>query len=351
MLFRQITVCLDMRGCPNRCRHCWLGVTPNGHLEEPDLRFVAQAFRPFTRDLEVMDWYREPDYGDDYQKMWELTGALSDRKTPHFENLSIWRAVRDSNYIPWLRSLGVRSAQLTLFGGEETTDLFFGRKGVYREILETIDRLLENGIAPRIQTFIYKQNIGELPHIEKLIDELDLENRCSACGREFAFFLHQGSCDGENEQFYDDWITPEDIRAIPPGLARRTLRHYGRASLEEVLGKPEGELVEELLLDHTTENLVTDTPVFYVDRQFDVYPNYETPSESYRLGNLKTDGVRAVLMNYAGNRTLAQHTRLTVPISEMARACGNPDSRRLFGKWDYQNMLHNRYCRVLSGRG
>ena len=55
MLFRQITVCLDMRGCPNRCRHCWLGVTPNGHLEEPDLRFVAQAFRPFTRDLEVMD--------------------------------------------------------------------------------------------------------------------------------------------------------------------------------------------------------------------------------------------------------------------------------------------------------
>ena len=296
MLFRQITVCLDMRGCPNRCRHCWLGVTPNGYLEEPDLRFVAQAFRPFTRDLEVMDWYREPDYGDDYQKMWELTGALSDRKTPHFENLSIWRAVRDSNYIPWLRSLGVRSAQLTLFGGEETTDLFFGRKGVYHEILETIDRLLENGIAPRIQTFIYKQNIGELPHIEKLIDELDLENRCSACGREFAFFLHQGSCDGENEQFYDDWITPEDIRAIPPGLARRTLRHYGRASLEEVLGKPEGELVEELLLDHTTENLVTDTPVFYVDRQFDVYPNYETPSESYRLGNLKTDGVRAVLL-------------------------------------------------------
>lgn len=56
-------------------------------------------------------------------------------------------------------------------------------------------------------------------------------------------------------------------------------------------------------------------------------------------------------MNYAGNRTLAQHTRLTVPISEMARACGNPDSRRLFGKWDYQNMLHNRYCRTLSGRG
>ena len=188
MLFRQITVCLDMRGCPNRCRHCWLGVTPNGHLEEPDLRFVAQAFRPFTRDLEVMDWYREPDYGDDYQKMWELTGALSDRKTPHFENLSIWRAVRDSNYIPWLRSLGVRSAQLTLFGGEETTDLFFGRKGVYREILETIDRLLENGIAPRIQTFIYKQNIGELPHIEKLIDELDLKTAVPPAGGSSRFF-------------------------------------------------------------------------------------------------------------------------------------------------------------------
>ena len=39
--FTHLTVCLDMAGCPNRCRHCWLGHAPNGHLTDDDLRFVA----------------------------------------------------------------------------------------------------------------------------------------------------------------------------------------------------------------------------------------------------------------------------------------------------------------------
>lgn len=118
-----------------------------------------------------------------------------------------------------------------------------------------------------------------------------------------------------------------------------------------MLGKPEGELVEELLLDHTTENLVTDTPVFYVDRHFDVYPNYETPSESYRLGNLKTDrgpGRPDELRGqphprpayppdspYLGNGPRLRESRQPAPIRKMGLS----------------KHAHNRYCRVLSGRG
>ena len=25
MKFNRITACLDMFGCPNRCKHCWIG--------------------------------------------------------------------------------------------------------------------------------------------------------------------------------------------------------------------------------------------------------------------------------------------------------------------------------------
>jgi len=36
MKFEKITACLDMYGCPNRCKHCWLGNTPNGKLSVED---------------------------------------------------------------------------------------------------------------------------------------------------------------------------------------------------------------------------------------------------------------------------------------------------------------------------
>ena len=94
MKFKKITVCLDMHGCPNRCKHCWLGATPNGSLNAEDLRYTAEQFRPYTRKLEVYDWYREPDYGSDYKEMWELCEELSDVHAPHFELVSFWREIR-----------------------------------------------------------------------------------------------------------------------------------------------------------------------------------------------------------------------------------------------------------------
>ena len=126
-----------MYGCPNRCKHCWLGVTPNGNLSIDDLKFVAEQFRPFTDNLEVSDRYREEDYSDNYKELWRITSELSDTKTPHFELISYWRAVRDKEYVPWLASLGVKAAQLTIFGDEKTTDYFVGRKGTFQEILQT----------------------------------------------------------------------------------------------------------------------------------------------------------------------------------------------------------------------
>lgn len=202
-----------------------------------DLKFVANEFRPFTYNLEVSDRYREEDYKDNYKELWQLTTELSDTRTPHFENISYWRVVRDSEYVKWLASLGVKAAQLTIFGDEATTDYFVGRKGAYKEILQTIDTLLENKITPRIQTFINKSNIDELPYIKNLIESLDLENRCVDIGREFEFFLHQGSCDGENEQFYDVWITPDDVDKIPQKLVYFTLKHFGKSNIMEVLGQ------------------------------------------------------------------------------------------------------------------
>ncbi|MGI6376472.1 MAG: hypothetical protein ACOX3S_10785 [Anaerolineae bacterium] len=40
----RLVACLDMAGCPNRCRHCWLGVAPNGRLTRDDLCYLAVRY-------------------------------------------------------------------------------------------------------------------------------------------------------------------------------------------------------------------------------------------------------------------------------------------------------------------
>lgn len=345
MKFKKLTICLDMRGCPNRCKHCWLGNTPNGSLNESDLRETAEAFRPYAERLEVYDWYREPDYGDHYKEMWALCGALSDEHAPHFELVSFWRLARDAEYARWLAEIGVKRAQLTLFGGEETTDFFVGRRGAYREILKSIDLLLENGICPRIQTFVNARNIGELDRIETLINELELEKRCRGIGGEFSFFLHTGSCDGENERFYNERVTSEMLSEIPEKLSAYTLKHFGKTKIAEVFGSPERSLYEELSEDHSTQNEVSGESVFYIDKDFNVFPNDTAPSEHWRIGNLKKDGAERIVSNYARGASTARRVLANVPFSRIVKKCGNKDGAGLFSKSDYKIYLLNKFCR------
>ena len=94
-----------------------------------------------------------------------------------------------------------------------------------------------------------------------------------------------------------------------------------------------------------TASYVESEPVFYVDGSFDVYPNVTAPSPWWRLGNWKRDGAEAVLENYRESRSFAQRARLTVPAGELVRTYGDPESRRLFGRDDYIELMLARYCR------
>lgn len=345
MEFKSITIALDMFGCPNRCKHCWIGHSPNGHLSTDDLRFVADQFRPFTNCLEVYDWYREPDYKENYRELWKLRNTLSNIHTAHFELVSVWRIVRDKEYVKWLSSLGLQTAQLTIFGGQEKTDFYTGRKNAYAEILEAIEILLQNEISPRLQVFINQDNLNELPMVSNLITQLDLENRCKAFGGKFACFLHQGSCDGENEKLYDIRITPDDLQQIPPTLMEYTYKYFCPKNIVEIFGETEQSLYNQFLQEHSTASYVNETPVFYIDPSFNVYPNLTAPAPSWLLGNLKTDGIQTVLENYTESKSLAQHTRLTIPLCQIVQAEGNDKSLKLFTKNDYIIYLLNKYCR------
>lgn len=92
-------------------------------------------------------------------------------------------------------------------------------------------------------------------------------------------FIHQGSCYGENEKLYDIRITSDDLVNILKEFHHR-------------LGKMEKDLYGELINDSSTKNLVTDSPVFYITSQFDVYSNYTSIAPWWYLGNIKRDGIK-----------------------------------------------------------
>lgn len=351
MTFEKITLCLDMAGCPNRCLHCWLGHDVNANLPLAELAAAAEAFRPFTRCLEVVDWYREPDYKDDYRERWAFCERLSDEMTPHFELASVWRLARDKDYAPWLYEQGVRAVQLTLFGGEALTDRYTGRKGAYRDILTAIDVLIQHKIAPRFQFFVNQETVKGLPEAERLIEQLKLDERCAELEKPFEFFFHGGSCDGANEALYPIRAVSETLSQIPESLTERTLRYFGRKTLAEVFGEPEGVLFARLKDSKNVKSLADDRPVFYLDHQFDFYPNFTAPAPFWRLGNLKKEGAEPLLRRFLENDTPAQRARLTVPLGEMVRTVGAPDGQGLFTESDYIDYILNRYCQKMTESG
>ena len=332
--FKSLSLWMDMHGCPNRCLHCWLGHGPNGRMDEADLRFAAEAFRPFAEKFEVFSHYREPDFADNYKELWALETELSDKQTPHFELMSVWRAARDPDYVPWLKQLGLKACQLTVFGGEAMTDKYTGRKGAYQDILRGIELLLENGIAPRIQAFVNQETIAEMHLVDDLI---------SAHNIKFAF-AHQGSCMGANAKLYDIWPTPETLDLMPPLLTALSLKHWKAKSLRKVFGETEQALYQKLSRSKSTRSFVTSKPYFNIDYNWDVYPNDGGDFPQWCLGNLKRDGAQVIVECYRGETSPAQAARRNIPLGEMVRACGDPESPRLFDRGDYEDYILEKFC-------
>ena len=342
-LFDKLIVCMDMAGCPNRCRHCWLGHTPNRTMPLTELERIAALFRPYADKMEVEGWYREPDYRDDYKELWALEESLSDDKLPHFELMSYWRAARDESYIPWLQERGIKATQMTFFGGRDMTDKYVQRKGAYDEMVSLIPRLVEYGIIPRFQVFVNKENIGEMEHIVRLAEETGLAKH-----PDFHAFVHAGGCDGANEALYDIRITPEDLEKIPQKLKDWTKQHLGK-SLEEFSGQTEQNLYREMVNEDVPLGYeVPAQPVLYIDHEYNVFPNLTAPQPAWCYGNLRKEAAPTILQRVTEGDTHAMRVMRNVPVCELVRTCGDESSLRLFDRGDYETYLLNRYTRTYS---
>lgn len=334
MLHKPLYLVADMYGCPNRCRHCWLGHMPNRAMEPGADAWLVDYFKPDFETVVFYSWLREPDFCDGYRARWARDNELSvGAKPERFELASFWRLVRDPEYAKFLQETGVKRVQLTFFGLEALTDKYTGRKGAFRELLQATEILLQHEIAPRWQAFLNEENKDEVPALLELIETMGLEKRCRAFGETFRFFVHAGSCDGENRKLYPIRIWKSHI----PEVLKPYYLDYGQIFTEaECCAKLQGSAAHEV--PHSEDRIVLN-----ISNAFDVYFNFTHMTAGWKIGNLKTDPREEIIRRIAGEDIPALDLARQITLGELAARYGDPASERAFCLEDCQSYLLNRY--------
>ena len=336
-------VMADMAGCPNRCRHCWLGNHKNGNMTTDDFRYIAEQFKNWRdesgnaiNELGFFSWWREPDYRDDFRELWQLEQELSSPgRAQRFELLSIWRLARDESYAKWAATLPPKVCQITFFGMAENTDWGTRRKGAFKDNLLATERLIEVGIAPRWQLFIIKRNIDDLQEFLRLIYELELHKRCESIGQKFEVFIGGISPEGSGYEVENLRVDENDLALIPHELIN--ICREGT----DLLGKPEYISLESLSNDDAPANVSANIHSLSINADFDVYPNIAEPTLWWRLGNLRTDGVDAIIKAYRDGTTPGMKANREIPMRELARRYGDVNSKKLYHEDDLKSRwLH-----------
>ena len=225
---REMASALDMHGCPNRCRPCWLGANTllesRVPMHDDDLRWAAQTFRSyvrpgedalFLRSLTVHSWFREPDFASDYRRLYALEAELSEGAPQRYELLSIWRLAHDEQYARWAKAVSPDTCQITFFGLEKTQDWFHRRRGAFADAIVATQRLFGCGLVPRWQLFLTRKLLPDLPGLLNLADRLRLRERVAALGGEFTLFIHPPGPDGEARTIEHLRPTIDETREIP----------------------------------------------------------------------------------------------------------------------------------------
>ena len=169
----KISISFDVYGCPQRCKHCWLGQPKHSKMDTDEviatfenIKNEQNRYHYFDAEVEYFDvGFREPHYGNDYKELYQKVDKInrcSLEVERNFNLISLWRLVRDDEYVKWIKNRGIKGAQLKVFGLKETNEIFYGRKGAHEELIEGTKILLDNGIIPRWQIYFNKRGITEL---------------------------------------------------------------------------------------------------------------------------------------------------------------------------------------------
>lgn len=354
----RIGVAFDVYGCPNRCRHCWLGSAGTRVLSAADVRWGVAQLREYlacgttsVQELSVSTWFREPDFGDDYRELYDLEAELGDGRPPRYELLSIWRLARDREYAVWARSIGPDTCQITFFGLGDTNDWFHRRRGAFADALAATERLLSVGMKPRWQLFLTTKLLPELPGLLALVDQHRLRERVQDLGGEFQLFVHPPSPDSEARLIERLRPTSDQVTGLPEAILAPTRKHFGR----DRLWHTEEALYAQIQSEEGTNRREPPLPTavwFFVCSNWDVYANLGTLEPWWRLGNLKQDTVEAIIRTFEHDKVPGLRVLFHESDAVLAQRYGDSTGQRVYSsKGDLLSRYRAEHCEGEWGAG
>ena len=174
-----------------------------------------------------------------------------------------------------------------------------------------------------------------------------MRERCEALGGPFRFWMHLPSPDGAALRLEHLRPTDRDLERVPPDFRQQNDAFRGGP-----IGTPERALLRSLwdetgpVIRSVSEATSGHPVLFYVAPGFDVYLSFFAVSPAFRLGNLKTEGVAAILGAWEHDCTPGQQAFFRTPTRELAKRFGRPYSRRL-----YDGDVHWRWAEMLARGG
>jgi len=124
-----------------------------------------------------------------------------------------------------LKRIGLSYVGISLDGLEEVNDRFRGVPGAFRAALEGIRRCQEAGIKVGLRFTINRHNVGEIPAVFRLIEEMDIPRVC---------FYHLVYA-GRGSALVDQDLGPAETRRTVDLILDETRRLHAAGKPKEVL--------------------------------------------------------------------------------------------------------------------
>ena len=328
----KVSIAFDMFGCPQSCRHCWLGQIPWQPMDEQDV-FSTFAEARQLEDVHVESIapdFREPHMAPEYRELYARCDKINGCRLEadySFELLNLWRLVNDPEYAVWAAARGIRRCQLKWFGTGSVNDDFYGRVGVDQILARATDILLENGIVPRWQIYLNSAGAPQLQDIWQLAQEWELPRRVKQLNDTFDIHCLAYDVDGSAFAERHRRMRRGEEHHIPRGLWESTQRKFAGYELQT-----EGDLYRQI--NDGDSGCIPDTGGhqlwFFVTSNWDVYPNFMGPAPWWKLGNLRTEPWQDVWQRYAAGDCIGLQVMRTWTAVQLAQAYGAPDGDSLF---------------------
>jgi hypothetical protein len=323
----KISIAFDVYGCPQACKHCWLGPQKNGNLTFHDalahfkaLRSEQSRDRYYQAEIEYFGPdFREPHFGSNYKTEYAISDEINrtqydiDRQ---FELVSLWRLTRDDSYAQWCKDRGINRAQLKVFGGKTADDYFIGRQNAHEEILLAAEVLIAHDIVPRFQIYLNRMGIASLANFMATLNAAGIMSKIRDLGEEPNIHCMTFDSSGNGYTNHQYRIESADIAKIPDKLLERSAAHFGKP----IEFHTEEELASQILEDgdgplYPTKHWLW----FLIDQKMDVYPNFQSMEPEWKIGNFHHDSWQHIIESYVENTNMGLKTLFGMTKHEIVR--------------------------------